>query len=435
MNILDDNINTPVFSVSEVTKNLKKTLENNPDLTYIWVKGEISNLTLHSSGHIYFTLKDEKSVINVTFFKYANKNLQFKLKEGLSIFAFGSISVFEKRGSYNLNITHVKLEGIGDLQKQIDELKKKLLQEGIFDNKRKQKLPFLPKRIGVVTSPTGAAIQDIIKVALRRYKNIEIIIAPAKVQGDDASITIIKAIEELNKSHHKIDVIIAGRGGGSFEDLLAFNDETVVRAYSESKVPIISAVGHQIDHPLSDDAADAYAPTPSAAAEISIPLKQDLIDEINYHYQKIETALENKLKDYKIRLHNSMQKRVFLDPYEIINKKNLILSDFESKMKINIQELIHNNKNEFLQVPDIIKTMKTIVNNKKHAFKLLLQNIEKLSPMGTLSRGYAIATDSSSNIIHSIKDISKGDDISIRITDGAIECTVINTNKGDTNDN
>ncbi len=210
----------------------------------------------------------------------------------MSIFAFGGVTVFEKRGSCQFNVAAVRLEGEGELQKRIEQLKKKLTAEGIFDQARKRPLPFLPKRIGIVTSPTGAALRDIIKVALRRFPNIEIVLAPAKVQGDDAAQTIVRGIEELNRPEHRIDVIIAGRGGGSFEDLMPFNEESVVRAFCKSPVPIVSAVGHQIDHPLCDDAADVAAPTPSAAAEIVVPVKQDLFNEINYHIQRSLAGLE-----------------------------------------------------------------------------------------------------------------------------------------------
>ncbi|HEX8994141.1 MAG TPA: exodeoxyribonuclease VII large subunit, partial [Candidatus Paceibacterota bacterium] len=245
-----------VLTVTELAQIVKRKIESSPELTSIWVRGEISNITYHSSGHIYFTLKDAGAVLQAVFFKSVNRNLKFKLEEGLAVIAFGSITTYEKRGNYQMVVADVSLEGIGALQKKIEQLKKKLAEEGIFDQTRKKKIPFLPKRVGVVTSPTGAAFRDILKVALRRFPTIEIILAPAKVQGDDAALTIVRGIEELNNPAWGIDVIIAGRGGGSFEDLMPFNEEIVIRAFAGSRVPIVSAVGHQIDHPLSDDAAD-----------------------------------------------------------------------------------------------------------------------------------------------------------------------------------
>jgi exodeoxyribonuclease VII large subunit len=238
-----------VYTVTEITRSIKWKIEGSEEYKGVWIQGEIYNLTLHSSGHIYFSLKDDNAVINVTFFKNANRSLKFKLEEGISVLVFGNITLFEKRGTYQVNVFQVRLEGIGELQKRIEQLKKKLHQEGIFDPDKKKPIPMLPKRIGVVTSPTGAAVRDIIKVALRRFPEMEIVIAPSKVQGDDAAPTIAQAIEVLNDPACNIDVIIAGRGGGSFEDLLPFNEEIVVRAFFNSRVPIISAVGHQIDHP------------------------------------------------------------------------------------------------------------------------------------------------------------------------------------------
>ena len=227
-----------VYTISELTRIIKQTLADNPDLNSVWIKGEISNLTYHSSGHIYFSLKDNDAVVSAAFFKYVNKNLSFKLEEGMNVLAFGSVNIFDKRGTYQFIIAEVRLEGIGELLKRIEQLKKRLLEEGIFDASHKKKIPFLPRRIGIVTSPTGAAVRDIIKVAMRRFPNIEIVIAPAKVQGDLAAESVVRGIEELNNPEHRIDVIIAGRGGGSFEDLMAFNEEIVVRAFYNSRVPI-----------------------------------------------------------------------------------------------------------------------------------------------------------------------------------------------------
>ena len=245
----DNSIQQKVYTVAELTRSIKRTLEGRAEFNNLWVKGEIFNLTVHSSGHIYFSLRDNDAVISAVFFRHANRNLTFKLKEGMNILALGSITVYEKRGSYQINVSMVKQEGLGELQKRIEMLKQKLAAEGVFSPERKRPIPFLPRRLGIATSPTGAAVQDIIKVALRRYPTIEIIIAPAVVQGVDAPVSIARAIEELNRPEYRIDCIIAGRGGGSFEDLMPFNEELVVRAFYNSRVPIISAVGHQIDHP------------------------------------------------------------------------------------------------------------------------------------------------------------------------------------------
>jgi len=406
------------FTVTEINGLVKSEVENNPHLSSVWVKGEVYNLTYHSSGHIYFTLKDDNASLSAVFFKYANKNLKFKLEEGMKVLAFGGITVFEKRGSYQFNVLQVRPEGVGELQKRIEQLKKKLSEEGIFDLSRKKKLPFLPARLGIVTSPTGAAVRDIIKVALRRYSNIEIIIAPAKVQGDDAAASIATAIRELNKPGWNIDVIIAGRGGGSFEDLMPFNEEAVIRAFAESRVPIISAVGHQIDHPLCDDAADIAAPTPSAAAEIAIPLKSDLIDEIEYLRTRMSNALTNNYAGYSAALKNLVSKKIFRDPYEILNSRQMLLTDIESRVIYLMKNRVSTEREKLLRLPDIFRLQQKALVQKRHDLELLVQNLNNLSPLNIISRGYSIVLDKNKKIIKSVEKINHGDIVEIKFADG-----------------
>ena len=419
------------YTVSEINGIIKSLLENNPRLNNIWVKGEIYNLTYHSSGHIYFTLKDDSSTISAVFFRYANKNLKFKLEEGMKVLAYCGISAFEKRGSYQLNVIQVRPEGIGELQKRIEQLKNRLTEEGIFDPARKSKLPFLPKRIGIVTSPTGAAVRDIIKVALRRYPNIEIIIAPAKVQGEDAPESIVAAIEELNKPEWMIDVIIAGRGGGSFEDLLAFNEEMVVRAFADSRVPIISAVGHQIDHPLCDDAADMSAPTPSAAAEIIVPVKGDIVNEIEYFKIRMSNYITRTFSQNKISLQNIVNKRVFKNPFEILNIRQMTLSDIENRMTYSMKNRISAMKEKFLKIPDIPKLHKKIVVQKRHDFELAVQKINALSPLNIMSKGYSIVFDRNKSVINSVKKLKQGDKVNIRFMDGTSHAVIDSVVEGE----
>ena len=413
-----------IYSVSELTRRIKLTLEQNQAFSGVWVKGEIYNLTYHSSGHIYFTLKDNNALISVSFFKYANRNLSFKLEEGMSIFARGNVTVFEKRGSYQLNVTEVKLEGIGELQKRIEQLKKKLSEEGVFDPAYKKALPFLPRRVGVVTSPTGAAIQDIVKVALRRFPNIEIVLAPAKVQGDDAPETIVRGIEELNKKKYGIDVIIAGRGGGSFEDLMPFNEEPVVRAFFNSEVPIISAVGHQIDHPLSDDAADMYAPTPSAAAELAVPVKQDLTDEIHYYLVRANNALSSLLSSYRDRVEAIEDKRIFRDPQELIAGRTLLMRDALTRLTGSMKEIIAEKRNILLQVPDVTQLTLHILQEKQHHYQMALQALDQLSPLNVMKRGYAIAKNEKGEVIKDTASLSIDETIDLNFVDGTARCTV-----------
>jgi exodeoxyribonuclease VII large subunit len=428
---MEFNTGQKVYTVSDLTRDIKDALEKNPYLSSVWLKGEISNLTYHSSGHIYFSLKDENSLISATFFRFANKGLKFRLEEGMSVFAFGGVTVFEKRGSCQFNVAAVRLEGEGELQKRIEQLKKKLTAEGVFDQARKRPLPFLPKRIGIVTSPTGAALRDIIKVALRRYPNIEIVLAPAKVQGDGAAETIVRGIKELNRPEHRIDVIIAGRGGGSFEDLMPFNEEPVVRAFYSSRLPIVSAVGHQIDHPLCDDAADMAAPTPSAAAEMVVPLKQELFDEINYHIQRSLAGLENRARAMKIRLRGIMDRRIFREPQEIVNARELLIADLENRITASLKEAISMKRRGLMALPDISLVMANQMNLKNHRFHMALQSLENLSPLNVMKRGYAIAMDKKKALIKNIDDTEQGDRISLHLADGSLQCLVESKRRGD----
>lgn len=394
------------------------------------VKGEISNITYHSSGHIYFTLKDDGAVISAAFFKNSNRSCKIKLIEGMSVLALGSVSVYEKRGSYQLIVRSVMDEGIGKLQLKIEELKKKLISEGLFDPERKRQLPFLPKVIGVVTSPTGAAFRDILKVLLRRFPNINVILAPAKVQGDDAPATIVRAIEELNDPKHNIDLIIAGRGGGSFEDLLPFNDESVVRAFANSRVPIVSAVGHQIDHPISDDVADVYAPTPSAAAEICVPVKDELVDQLAVLERSLDVFLKNLLQKYRDRINSVTERRVFADPMSLIGMSQMSVDEQFSRINYLINDLLLRHKERFSRVPDLTGLVRSRMKDFTHKYLYALQALDQLSPLKTIARGYAVVNDKESNVVKSVETLRSGDDLTVYLQDGSFECRVNALHKG-----
>ncbi|OGQ48327.1 MAG: exodeoxyribonuclease VII large subunit, partial [Deltaproteobacteria bacterium RIFCSPLOWO2_02_FULL_46_8] len=263
-----------IFSVSELVSSVKRLLEQNFD--NLWVTGEVSNFRLSPSGHTYFILKDEKAVIKCALFKGHASKIRFQIKDGIGLICHGNVSVYEKGGDFNLIVDHCEPKGIGALQLAFEQLKEKLFKEGLFATERKKPLPFLPQKIGIITSPTGAAIRDILNILGRRYPSIEVLLSPVRVQGDGAAIEIAQAIAYMN-TRDDINVIIIGRGGGSLEDLWTFNEEIVARAIFASKIPIISAVGHEIDFTISDFVADKRAPTPSAAAEIVIPKKDDLL--------------------------------------------------------------------------------------------------------------------------------------------------------------
>ncbi len=418
------------ITVTEISRLIKSAVENNPFLTSVYVKGEASNITYHSTGHIYLTLKDNDAVLSCAFFKNANKNLNFKIKEGMSIVVFGSISVYEKRGSYQMIIVSAVPDGLGELQLKIEELKKKLSAEGIFNPERKRELPFLPQKLGIVTSPTGAAFRDILKVALRRYPNIEILLAPAKVQGDDAAETIVRAIQELNREEWNVDVIIAGRGGGSFEDLMPFNEETVIRAFAESRIPIISAVGHQIDHPLCDDAADVYAPTPSAAAEIALPLKTDLEEKITMLEKISFGALIKLTEEGKYRLKNVAERRVFQNPLELVYMRDMELEDARNRMLLNLKQKVSDLKQRFNDIPEFSKLFELQFKERKHRFVSALQSLDQLSPLKVLARGYSAVFDDSMNLVKSADQVNTGSILDVYVSDGRLKCSVLKSDKG-----
>jgi len=415
-----------VYSISQITAVIKQVLQNTPELNGVWIRGEISNVTYHSSGHIYFTLKDEKAVISAVFFKNVNKNLTFRMKEGMTILAFGGVSLFERRGSYQFMVYKGRQEGMGELLQKIEELRKKLFDAGLFDPARKKQLPRLPRRIGVLTSPTGAAVRDIIKVAMRRFPNIEILLAPAKVQGEGSVESIVLGIEELNRPAWGVDVIIAGRGGGSFEDLMAFNEEPVVRAFANSRLPIISAVGHQIDHPLSDEAADVAAATPSQAAELALPVKQELHDTIQHYLRRAYQHLLSGMRDYRTRLTGVQERRVFRNPMELVQYRQMTLTDIENQITGAMQRQVNLQRNRLYQVPDLSFVMQNLLQKINHRYQRTHDRIVNLSPVGILKRGYSITTDSHGNIVSSITAVDTGEKVDVTLYNGALNCLVEN---------
>ncbi len=369
-----------IYTVSELTKYVRVILEDS--FPAVWIEGEISNFVLHSSGHMYFSLKDSGAVIKCAMFARSNARLKFKPKDGMKVICFGKISVYEARGDYQLIIEEVEPKGIGALQLQFQQLKEKLQKEGLFDPAHKVKIPFLPTRIGIVTSPTGAAIRDILNIARRRFSNVEIIINPVKVQGDTAKDEIAQAVRQFN-SLKNIDVMIVTRGGGSLEDLWPFNEEVVARAIYESKIPVISAVGHEIDYTISDFVADFRAPTPSAAAELVIPRKEDLVGLINTATTRLNNALAGKVNRLAERLKAVKDSYILRQPLNLITQYEQMIDDFIKDINIRVDHL---------------------VKIKSENFNLLNSKLEAFNPRAILKRGYSVSTRLPDGII--LKDIS-----------------------------
>jgi len=392
-----------VFSVSEINRYIKDIISNDPILSDVWVRGEISNFKHHYSGHIYFTLKDDGGVLKCVMFKSNARTLKFQPENGIKVLIRGYVSVFERDGQYQLYVEEMQADGMGNLHLAFEQLKKKLQDEGLFDQSRKKKLPLLPERIGVVTSSTGAVIRDIINVTTRRFRNIEIKLFPAAVQGEQAAEQISRAIKKLNEMKC-VDVIIVARGGGSLEELWPFNEEIVARSIYESEIPVISAVGHETDFTIADFVADLRAPTPSAAAEIVVPEKYMLEDRITALNIRLRNALLNNLNINKIRYEKIMNRLPFRQPYDRV---------YQERMRLDVLG------------KSMYKSLLLIKRKAISEFELLAGKLDSLSPLNVLARGYSIAKHmKKGNIIKSIGDVNPGDRVRLEVSDGEICCTV-----------
>lgn len=420
-----------VWSVSRLNQTVSSILQSEDMLQGLWLEGEIFNLTYHTSGHIYFSLKDDRCTVNCTFFKGANQKLKgLKLQNGMQILAYGGISVYQPRGNYQFNVQRVTLAGEGELRVRIEQLKKKLHSEGLFDPERKRNLPFLPLTIGVATASTGAAIQDIIRVARYRFPEINILLAPCVVQGDGAVSSICKAIEALNDPSLGVDVIIAGRGGGSFEDLMAFNEEPVVRAYASSRIPIVSAVGHEIDSPLTDLAADVYAPTPSAAAEKVVPVRQDLeqaLDEMEY---RMGTALNQRLRTVRERMHRVSTSGVYQNPMAILRHPAERLDWLHREMigtmqGVHIQSL--RGLERFAHLPMLFARE---LDRHSRRFSLLSERLDNYSPLGTLKRGYSVIRDRDGTVIREVGQLKEAQEVELLFYSGKAKAKIQEVKNG-----
>ncbi|MBI2447029.1 MAG: exodeoxyribonuclease VII large subunit [Candidatus Omnitrophica bacterium] len=385
-----------VHTVSELTKELKIILEDS--FPRVWVEGEVSNYKGHTSGHLYFTLKDESSQLRAIVWKDTAARFKFELKDGTAVICFGRLSVYDKQGQYQLYVEKLEPRGLGALQLAFEQLKAKLSKEGLFDPAHKKPVPLLPKRIGIVTSPTGAAIRDILNVLDRRFSNVEVIIYPVKVQGEGAREEISNAIRDLN-TFGNIDVMIVGRGGGSLEDLWAFNEEIVARAIYNSNIPVISAVGHEIDWTIADFVADLRAPTPSAAAELVIGRKEDLMMRIDGFNVRLKSALLNKVNLLKKEFESLMSTYVLRHPLNIVQQYQQTIDD--------LTEELHQVMDYFLKL-------------KIERLKAILGKLDTLSPLAILSRGYSITLKLPGEIlIKDAKSVKIGDLVRTRLGKGS----------------
>jgi exodeoxyribonuclease VII large subunit len=395
------------------------------NLKNIYIRGELSNYKDSFSGHSYFTLKDEKSQIDGVMFK-GNKDrfLKFEPKDGMKVIIKGKIEVYEKTGKYQLYATRITEDGIGNLHIAFEQLKKNLAKEGLFDDAHKKSIPKYPKRIGVVTAETGAAIRDIITTIKRRYPICEILVFPTLVQGDQAAPQIIRQIR--NTQRYELDTLIVGRGGGSIEDLWPFNEEPVAREIYACEIPVISAVGHEIDFTISDFVADLRAPTPTAAAELAVPELAKVKENVNHLQEKINKSINDKISINKTKLEHISQKNIFKNPESIYEIKGMTLDNLVNKLGFASKNIISQNRNKLFKIENshILRNPEEITKKKRDACLKNINKLEVLNPLLTLKRGYSIAK-SGKKIISSAKDVEVGDEIDIEFDDGIVNTKVI----------
>ena len=389
-----------IYSVSQINAYIKYMFSGNSLLNHVYVKGEISNCKYHTSGHIYFTLKDGAAQIACVLFAGRRAGISFRMEDGQNVIVFGSISVYERDGKYQLYADEIRLDGIGRLYEEFEYLKKKLGQEGLFDREHKRSIPRYAKRVGIVTASTGAALQDICQIARRRNPYVQLVLYPAKVQGDGAFRTIVQGIRALDG---KVDVMIVGRGGGSIEDLWAFNEEAVARAIYECTTPVISAVGHETDTTIADYVSDLRAPTPSAAAELAV-----------YDVQQLLELLADIHGDMVNCMVLKMQQRRML-----LKQKKLLLERFHPRFQLQQKRLRADELAEKLS-----SHMKDKINRKRQQVALAAQRLKGLSPIERLEGGYSVVSRSDGRVIKKISQVNPGEHILVEVTDGTITALV-----------
>ena len=407
------------LTVTAINKYLKYKFDNDQNLINVFLKGEISNLKYHTTGHLYFSIKDENSKINAIMFSSSAKKLNFKPIDGSKVLIQGRISVYESSGSYQIYVNEMIEDGIGNLYIAFEKLKKQLASEGLFDEKYKKPIPKIPERIGIVTAPTGAAIKDIISTIKRRFPMCETILFPSLVQGEQAASDIVLNIKKAEE--YNLDVLIVGRGGGSIEDLWPFNEEIVARAIFDCNIPVISAVGHEIDYTIADFVADLRAPTPTGAAEMAVPNISDLVAIINNYKIRLNEAINTKINYQKLYLDSIKNSFVIKNPMIMYENKKQKLDN----MLENIQNIFANYLKGYRHQLDILKK-NYILNNPSILYKdkkiylgNLIEKLELINPLGVLKRGYSL-TYQNNKIVNSIKKISKEDNLLIKLHDGNI---------------
>lgn len=414
------NSNTKYLTVSTINRYLKDQFDRNEHLRCVFLKGEISNFKGHSTGHLYFSLKDETSKINAIMFSRNAANLNFKPIDGTKVLVVGRIGIYEASGSYQIYVEEMQEDGIGNLYIAFEKLKEKLANEGLFDPKYKKQLPKYPTRIGIVTAPTGAAIKDILSTIRRRYPICETILFPSLVQGEYAAPDIVRNIKRAE--NHNLDLLIVGRGGGSIEDLWAFNEEIVARAIFECNIPVISAVGHEIDFTIADFVADHRAPTPTGAAEMAVPDITELSKYISQLKIRLVESIKKQVNYQKLYLDSIKSSFVIKNPMIMFDnrrqKLDILLSNIVDSMNRYITKEQH--RLDKLKESYVFKNSKLLYDDKKNMLVNIIDKLELINPLGVLRRGYAV-TYVNGSVASSVKKVNLGDNLLIRLQDGIIE--------------
>ena len=416
-------MNKEYLTVSQLTKYIKYKLDNDVNLREVYLKGEISNFKAHTRGHFYFTIKDEGSRINAVMFASSASKVKFTPEDGMKILVTGRISVYEATGGYQIYVNEMMEDGVGNLYVAFEQLKKKLASEGLFDDRYKKTIPKIPERVGVITAPTGAAIRDIISTINRRFPLTEVILFPSLVQGEGAKEDIVRQIERAKD--YNLDVLIVGRGGGSIEDLWAFNEEIVARAIFDCPIPIISAVGHEIDFTIADFVADLRAPTPTGAAEIAVPNKSDVINYINQLNLRCQKNIKTIIELKKKRLDSIKSHYILNNPLDLYSAKIQKLDYLTESLVKNYKNIIDKEKIKLnnIKTRPLFSNPLLILDKTKQKYALLLSKLDALSPLKTLERGYGIVK-LNDKAITSIKDLKTDDLINIELKDGSVNALV-----------
>lgn len=436
-----------IYTIKDVNKYIRMKMDGDAVLSDVWIRGEISNFTHHSSGHMYFTLKDKDSRLKCVMFASQNARLKFIPREGTKVLARGSITVFERDGAYQFYAGMMQPDGLGSLYLAYEQLKARLEEEGLFANSRKRALPLFPNTIGVITSPTGAAVRDIITTLQRRYPIANVLLYPVQVQGELAAPSIVKALRTMNREQ-KCDILIVGRGGGSLEELWAFNEESVVREIAESVIPVISAVGHETDFTLTDFAADMRAATPTAAAELAVPHILEVQAQLQRYNEKLKDTVQHKLGLLKERLERAKRSPHLVQPKRYLLQQAEKVDFLEDTLKVKLkakldryETLLTQRKSRLAAVhpghrialmkksmehmnQQLQDQMERVIEQKKLRCVSNIKQLDALSPLKVMARGYSLVYEQNGQLLKSVKEVAEGEQLKVQLSDGSISCQV-----------